>query len=155
VTHTEAVLPKYSSATENSTVDKRARSEKQLFANGPCWWAQLGWFLSRWAAREFGSRMQLSWACLDAVGSGAQMSKSNNTAEATRGTLLLLVLSICGATMAVGLFVTGIVDIWAGRWFGSGGGFASAVAGAFLGLATLRIVGLWRQARGLSRHTPA
>jgi len=73
---------------------------------------------------------------------------------ARRGTFFLLVLSICGAGVAVGFLVAGLVNIWAGRWFGSGGGLPSAIIGAILGLATIRVVGLWRKARGLLQHRP-
>jgi len=82
------------------------------------------------------------------------MSDTDDTAAAKRGTFFLLVLGICGAVMGVGFLVVGLVDLWAGRWFGSGGGFPPAVIGALLGLATVRVVGLWRKARGLLQHRP-
>jgi hypothetical protein len=83
------------------------------------------------------------------------MSDTNDTAPAKRGTFYLLLLSICGGALAVGLSIAGLLDVLAGRWFGPEGGSSSIVAGAVLSFSTLKVVGLWRRAKCLSTRGPA
>jgi membrane-bound metal-dependent hydrolase YbcI (DUF457 family) len=71
------------------------------------------------------------------------MSTSANTSMRSRGSLYLILFGGTGFIMGLYFVVTGISSVITGNWFGSNGGIASVIFGAFFSA-----TGVWLAIRG-------
>jgi hypothetical protein len=79
------------------------------------------------------------------------MSYSTASTTARSGVFYLLVIGIAGVLITVFFFVAALSEISAGRL---PGGFGSLVFGVFFFLVSVRVLKLWREARGAVKRSP-
>ena len=79
------------------------------------------------------------------------MSDTTQNSAVRRGVVYLSVIGVLGLLLAMYLVIEGFAQVWGGRFLA---GFGSLLIGAFLGAAAVRVLKLWREARGAVERSP-
>jgi len=79
------------------------------------------------------------------------MSDTTRNTAARRGVSYLCSIGVFGLLLAMYLVIEGFAQVRVGRLQT---GFGSFVVGAFLGAAAVRVLKLWREARGAVKRSP-
>ena len=78
------------------------------------------------------------------------MSDTSQNSSARRGVSYLSVIGVLGLLLAIYLVIEGLAQVWIGSFLA---GFGSLVVGAFFGAAAVRVLRLWREARGAVKRS--
>ena len=79
------------------------------------------------------------------------MSDTTQSSSTRRGASYLSVIGVLGLLLAIYLVIEGLAQVWSGHFLA---GFGSLVVGAFLCAAAVRVLKLWRETRGVVKHSP-